>query len=160
MTNRHGWLSPTEGARHATWIRRSNVPGGSGSRRKRRTSRRQTSRSRKRARKASSKSIGLLAVAVESWICAFMHRSSIPSPNHDTPVLAPMHASRRQQTGSSAHICRRHKQDDDLADLLERAQDIAGLAADVAHAQPRQKYERRRHKRERANARRQPKSDT
>jgi hypothetical protein len=58
----------------------------------------------------------------------------MPSPNHDTRVLAPMHASRRRQTGSSAHICRRHKQDDDLADLLERAQYVAGLAADLPRA--------------------------
>src|SRR5262249_33732771 len=35
-------------------------------------------------------------------------------------VLAPMHASRRRRTRSSADICRRDQQDDDLADLLER----------------------------------------
>jgi hypothetical protein len=45
-----------------------------------------------------------------------------------------MHASYRRWTRSSAHIGRRHKQDDDLADLLERAQDIAGLAADLPDA--------------------------
>ena len=40
VTKRQGWLRPTEGARQATAMRRSSVPGGSGSLRKRRTSRR------------------------------------------------------------------------------------------------------------------------
>src|ERR1700730_13879099 len=138
MTKRQGWLSPTEGARHASWIKRSNAPDGSGARRKRRTSRRQTrgagqrarqaSAEPQRARKASSKSVG--PPPVESWICAFMHHPSMPSPYRG---LGLVHASRRRWTSSSADICRRDKQDDDLADLLERTQHIAGLAADLPH---------------------------
>src|SRR5215472_16684837 len=47
MTKRQGWLKPTEGARQASSIRLSSMPLGSGSGRKRRTSRRHTKRSRK-----------------------------------------------------------------------------------------------------------------
>jgi hypothetical protein len=57
VTNRQGWLRPTEGDKQAMRMRRSSVCGGSGSGRKRRTSRRQVNNSRRRVRKPSSKII-------------------------------------------------------------------------------------------------------
>jgi hypothetical protein len=46
MTNRHGWLMPTDGDRQAISMSRSSAPSGSGSVRKCRTSRRQMKSSR------------------------------------------------------------------------------------------------------------------
>src|SRR5262249_14534952 len=134
MTKRQGWLSPTEGARHASWIRRSNVPDGSASRRKRRTSRRQTSRSRKRARKASSKSIGLLVAAMEPCIRAFMLPPSTPPPNHHIPRSPQTTPPMGSQKTPSPVLGRRQKQDDDPAVLLERPQNTAVLTADLPDA--------------------------
>ena len=57
-TNRHGWLSPTDGARQARSSSFSIEPFRSGSGRNRRTSRRHISNSRKRARKATSNAGG------------------------------------------------------------------------------------------------------
>src|SRR5262249_1253036 len=160
VTKRQGWLSPTEGARHASWIRRSKVPGGNGSRRKRRTSRRQTSRSRKRARKASSKSIGLLVAAMEPWICAFMLRPSTPSPNHhiaharpNAPPLSASHniipADLPPPTHTTPH----------LPGSPRRPRDTAGLAPHLPDGYPPQRCERGRHERDRVNARGGPESD-
>jgi hypothetical protein len=67
-----------------------------------------------------------------------LHAPSLNALNQITisRVLASVHASRWGNRSSA--ICRRDEQDDDLADLLERAQDIAGLAADLPDGQPRQ----------------------
>src|SRR5262249_31886100 len=63
----------------------------------------------------------------------FALRLHAPSLNAITipRALAPVHAARWRRTSSPAKFCRHDKQDDELADLLERTQDIAGLAADL-----------------------------
>jgi hypothetical protein len=45
--------------------------------------------------------------------------------------VCPLRRTRRAGVGSCADIRRRDKQDDNLANLLQGAQDIAGLAADL-----------------------------
>src|SRR5947208_644289 len=99
MTKRQGWLRPTEGERQAVSIKRSMAPAGSGSQRKRRTSRRHTNSSRKCWRKVSSNSTMTSASDLEG---------------------------------------RGNQQDQDLACLLERAEDVAGLPADLADGKSRQ----------------------
>src|SRR6202023_319886 len=68
MTKRHGWLKPTDGARQASSINDSSVPLGSGSHRKRRTSRRQMRSSRKSARNAESQPVERYAAPSTSGI--------------------------------------------------------------------------------------------
>src|SRR5581483_1806564 len=57
-TKRHGWLYPTDGARHARSTRRSTTPTSSGVVAKRRTSRRHTRSASRVSRNVSSKSGG------------------------------------------------------------------------------------------------------
>src|SRR5262249_56889583 len=62
-------------------------------------------------------------------------------------------------TPSVSNTRRRDEQDNDLPNLLQGTQDIAGLTTDLPHAQPPQQRERGCHEHDRAGACRRPKSE-
>ena len=79
ITNRQGWLRPTEGDKQAMQMRRSSVCSGSGSGRKRRTSRRQVNNSRRRVRKPSSKIIIKVSLCAGRVHAGFANSGAIGS---------------------------------------------------------------------------------